>query len=70
MEKKITIIMVLDGGDVEPNTCYRLDDEESAIHCFHHFQNNFERDEEHKFIIKEVTQEEWDEIERVGQEMA
>lgn len=70
MEDKITIIQIHDGNDSEPDSCYRLDDDESAVHCFGHLNNNFERGEKHQFTIKEVTQQEWDEIERIGEEMA
>lgn len=68
-EEKIRVLVIVSKCD-EPNECYRLDDDESAIHCFRNLFNNFDHLEKHEFYVEDMTAEKWAECERIGEEMA
>lgn len=69
-ENKIRVLVIHDKSGGEPDMCYRLDDKESALHCFDNLKNNFEDKEKHEFSVQDMTPEEWAECERIGEELS
>lgn len=69
-EEKIRVLIIHNPTGSEPNECYRLDDKESAEHCFDHFMNNFDSGEKIIISVKDMTPDEWAECERAGEEFS
>ena len=70
MGKKIKVIEWWQDGSPEPSIVYRLDERGNGEKFFVDLINNAETDGRERFAIKNVTPQEWEEIDRRGLEMA
>ena len=65
--KEVMIVKYLDLEDDEPKDVYEIDDAQSF---FDFVQRNYDSGAKMEIEYKKITDEEWDEIVKIGKEMA
>jgi hypothetical protein len=65
--KEVMIVKYLDLEDDEPKDVYEMDD---AQRFFDFVQRNYSPGAKMEIEYKEITDEEWDEMVKIGEEMA
>lgn len=68
--EKIKVIQVIESTSGEMPLLYRMDDGSTPKRFFNNIVNNVELNEPMTVTLMELTQEEWAEAERLGEEMA